>query len=155
MANATGILSKGIVLKLGELELPNLQEVPEIGGSVEKVEITTLADGAKRYINGIKDYGDLSFKFLYDTDDTASSFKALKSAEDAGTVGSFVVEFPDGTSVSFEAGVNVRMDSASVNSPLTFTADLSLNSEMTWTVATPLNARMATAQNPTYAKSHR
>lgn len=143
MANATGILSKGIVLKMGTKELPNLQEVPEIGGSVEKVEITTLADGAKRYINGIKDYGDLSFKFLYDTDDSASSFKALKTAEDAKTVAQFSVEFPDGTKVAFEAGVNVRMDSASVNSPLTFTADLSLNSEMVWTIATPTNTRMS------------
>lgn len=143
MANAAGILSKGIVLKMGDVALPNLQEVPEIGGSVEKVEITTLADGAKRYINGIKDFGDLSFKFLYDTDDTNSAFKKLKTAEDNRTVSTFAVEFPDGTKVAFEAGVNVRMDAASVNSPLTFTADLALNSDMTWTVATPQNARMS------------
>lgn len=142
MANAAGFLSKGITLSLGDTELPNLQEVPEIGGTVEKVEVTTLADGAKRYINGIKDFGDLSFKFLYDTDDTASSFKALKAAEDAKTIGAFKVLFPDGTSVAFEAGVSVRMDAASVNAPLTFTADLSLNSDMTWTMPTVQNMRM-------------
>ena len=46
-------------------DIPNLTEVPEIGGSPEKVDVTTLADNAKRYINGIKDYGDLDFKTCF------------------------------------------------------------------------------------------
>lgn len=142
MASAVGFLSKGITLKMGAVALPNLQEIPELGGTVEKVEVTTLADGAKRYISGIKDYGDLSFKFLYDTDDSASSFKVLKVAEEAGTVGAFTVEFPDGTTCAFQASVNVRLDSAGVNAPLTFTADLSLNSDMDWNLGTPTNLRM-------------
>ena len=58
---ATGLLSKDIKLsyKLAAafVELPDLQEIPELGGDVDKVEVTTLADGARRYINGIKDYG--------------------------------------------------------------------------------------------------
>lgn len=142
MANAAGFLSKGITLKMGAKELPNLQEIPELGGTVEKVEITTLADSNKRYISGIKDFGDLSFKFLYDTDDTASSFKALKTAEDAGNVASFTVEFPDGTTCAFQASVSVRLDSAAVNAPLTFTADLSLNSDMDWTIGSPTSLRV-------------
>ena len=60
---ATGILSKGITLSYKEAEtfkvIPDLQEIPDLGGDTDTVETTTLADGAKRYIKGIKDYGDL------------------------------------------------------------------------------------------------
>lgn len=134
---ATGILSKGIKLsydKTGDgssyTEIPDLQEIPELGGAAEKVEVTTLADGAKRYINGIKDYGDLSFKFLYDNSTATSSYRVLRGLEDAGTITKFKIELPDTTSFTFSASVATKVDSAGVNAPLTFSADLTLNSDM-------------------------
>jgi hypothetical protein len=66
------VISKGITLSYkgatGEYtELTNLQEIPELGGDVEAIEITTLADAAHMYTDGIKNYGDsLAFKFLYE-----------------------------------------------------------------------------------------
>ena len=70
MANETATISKGIKLsyKAGEAftELTDLQEIPELGGDTESIEITTLADAAHKYTDGIKNYGDsLPFKFLY------------------------------------------------------------------------------------------
>ena len=67
------VISKGITLsyKKGEafVELKDLQEIPELGGEVEAIEITTLADSAHMYTDGIKNHGDsLAFKFLYDGD---------------------------------------------------------------------------------------
>jgi hypothetical protein len=69
-----GLLTKGI--KLGYktsssatsyTDLTNLQEIPDLGGDVDTVEVTTLADAAHTYIAGLKDYGDsLDFVFLYD-----------------------------------------------------------------------------------------
>ena len=65
-------ISKGIKLSYkngGEtfVELTNLQEIPELGGDTEAIEITTLADAAHMYTDGIKNYGDsLAFKFLYE-----------------------------------------------------------------------------------------
>lgn len=60
-------ISKGIKLFYGDTELTNLQEIPELGGDVEAIEITTLADAAHTYTDGIKSYGDsLAFKFLYE-----------------------------------------------------------------------------------------
>jgi len=38
------------------VEIPHLMEVPELGGTPEKIDVTTLSDRAKRYIPGIKDY---------------------------------------------------------------------------------------------------
>ncbi|MBQ8763140.1 MAG: hypothetical protein IJZ07_03465 [Clostridia bacterium] len=67
------VISKGITLSYKEstgstfVELENLQEIPELGGDTEAIEITTLADAAHMYTDGIKNYGDsLTFKFLYE-----------------------------------------------------------------------------------------
>ena len=60
-------ISKGITLKVGDKVLTNLQEIPELGGEAEAIEITTLADAAHMYTDGILNYGDsLAFKFLYE-----------------------------------------------------------------------------------------
>ena len=68
-----GTLSKGIKLSYkasggnSYTDLTNLQEIPDLGGSADSVEVTTLDDAAHMYINGLKDYGDsLDFTFLYD-----------------------------------------------------------------------------------------
>ena len=115
--------------------LANLQEVPEMGGDVDKVEVTTLADSVKKYINGLKDLGDLQFKFLYDADTSGSAFKVLKGLEDDNTLTEFKVEYPDGTSCTFSAYVSVKVDSASVGAVMTFTVSFALQTELTWAVS--------------------
>ena len=68
------VISKGITLSYKAstdggtyTPLTNLQEIPELGGDTESIEITTLADAAHMYTDGIKNYGDsLAFKFLYE-----------------------------------------------------------------------------------------
>ena len=61
------VISKGIVLHMGEKALTNLQEIPDLGGESEAIEITVLSDAAHMYTNGILNYGDsLAFKFLYE-----------------------------------------------------------------------------------------
>lgn len=133
MAVGTGLLSKGITLSYKDTTfkvINDLMEIPELGGATEKVEVTTLADGAKRYINGIKDYGDLEFKFLYDNSAADSSYRLMSGFETAGTAKEFQVELPDGTTFTFSAFTSVKVDGAGVNAPLTFTASLALNSEI-------------------------
>ena len=59
------LLSKGTKLQYADTKagtyktLYGLQSTPDMGGDPEKVDVTNLADGAKRYIPGVKDYGDL------------------------------------------------------------------------------------------------
>ena len=130
MAEATvkGLLTKGITLSKGGTVLKGLQETPEIGSTPEKVEVTTLEDSAKRYIAGLDDYGDLAFKFLYDNEGDDSSFRVLSAAQKTGDIEEYTVTFPDKTAFKFQASVAVKMDSATANNPLTFTATLTLNS---------------------------
>ena len=133
-----GILSKGITLSYKGTEssytvIDNLQECPELGGSAETVEVTTLADGNKKYIKGIKDFGELEFKFLYDNSGATSNYRVVKGLEDAGKVVDWKVTFPDGTSFDFSGEVTTKIDSAAVNAALTFAATITLNSDITVT----------------------
>lgn len=125
------MISKGIKLSYkasGDTytELTNLQEIPDLGGDTEAVEITTLADAAHRYEDGIKNYGDsLPFKFLYEKE----QFTTLN-----GLTGSkeWKVELPDGAACTFSGSCSVKLGAVGVNAPLTYTLAIKPNSEMIW-----------------------
>ena len=131
-----GILSKGITLGYKEgtgstyTVIENLQECPELGGAAEKVDVTTLADGNMKYINGIKDFGDLDFKFLYDNSGATSNYRVVRGLEDGGKVVDWQVTFPDGTTFDFSGEVTTAIEGAAVNAALTFTAKITLNSDI-------------------------
>lgn len=119
-------ISKGIKLFLGDVELTNLQEIPELGGDSEAIEITTLADAAHMYTDGIKNYGDsLAFKFLYEKE----QFTTLNTTTG---VSQWKVELPDGATCSFGGTCSVKLDGVGVNAALTYTLAVKPNSEMVW-----------------------
>ena len=126
------IISKGITLSYkngtsGEfVELTNLQEIPELGGDAEAIEITTLADAAHMYTDGIKNYGDsLAFKFLYET----AQFETLTALTGSSE---WQVALPDGTTCGFSGTSSVKLDGVGVNAALTYTLAVKPNSEMIW-----------------------
>ena len=125
------VISKGITLsyKAGEGEfiaLTNLQEIPDLGGETESIEITTLADAAHMYTNGIKNYGDnLGFKFLYE----AAQFTALNGLTDAVE---WKVTLPGGEACTFSGTSSVKLDGVGVNAALTYTLAIKPSSEMIW-----------------------
>lgn len=119
-------ISKGIKLFYGDVELTNLQEIPELGGDVEAIEITTLADAAHMYTDGIKNYGDsLAFKFLYEKE----QFNTLNGLKGSQT---WKVELPDGAKCNFEGTCSVKLDGVGVNAALTYTLSVKPNTEMSW-----------------------
>lgn len=129
---AQGLLSKGIKFEYSAngtayTEVGNLQEIPSLGGTPDKVDVTCLADGNKKYINGLVDYGDLAFKFLYDNSSETSNYRVLKSLTG---INHFKITFPDNTAFSFTGECSCSLDAASVNAALTFTANIALNSEI-------------------------
>ena len=125
------VISKGIKLSYkkgdGQLtELTNLQEIPELGGDTEAIEITTLADAAHMYTDGIKNYGDsLTFKFLYET----AQFETLQAL--AGDI-TWEVALPDETVCSFTGSCSVKLDGVGVNAALTYSLAIKPTSEMIW-----------------------
>lgn len=124
------VISKGITLSYkadGTLKaLNDLLEIPELGGEVEAIEITTLADEAHRYTDGIKNYGDsLVFKFNYET----AQFEELNGLEGSQE---WEVALPDGTTCGFGGTCSVKLDGVGVNAALTYTLSVKPNTEMIW-----------------------
>lgn len=124
------ILSKGMTLGYktsssgsSYTTLTDLLEVPALGGSVDKVDVTTLADASKKYLKGLVDYGDLQFKFNY----AKEQFKALDAL--TGSV-NFQVTLPDETTATFSGEPTVSLESAAVGAPLTYTMSIALDSEI-------------------------
>lgn len=127
-------ISKGILLFYGEKgdknplnQLTNLMEIPELGGESESIEITTLADEAHVYTNGIKNYGDsVTFKFLYDD----TQFKTLNNI--TGAEKQWKVALPDAMGCYFTGTCSVKLDGVGVNAALTYTLSIKPTSAMTW-----------------------
>ena len=139
MALVPGLLTKDIKLSYKKDSsssyevLDGLQEVPSLGGTPDKVEVTTLADASRRYIKGIKDYGDLTFKFLYQNDTETSNFRILRGLEESGKIVEWKVDFPDGTGFEFSGECSVAPSDGAVNAAITFNLTISLNSDITVT----------------------
>lgn len=125
------VISKGITLSYfkGETEkmLTNLMEIPELGGEVEAIEVTTLADAAHVYTDGLINYGDsLAFKFLYE----AGQFEDLANLQEELL---WQVVIPDETtSCNFSGKCSVKLDGAGVGAALTYTLNIKPTSEMTF-----------------------
>ena len=125
------MISKGIKLsyKNGEsqfVDLTDLQEIPDLGGEVESVEITTLADAAHKYEEGLISYGDtLSFKFLY----AKEQFTALDTLD---AECEWKVTLPDTSTCTFRGKGSVKLDGVGVNAALTYTLNIKPASEMIW-----------------------
>lgn len=122
------VISKGIKLSYGTggtfVELTDLQEIPALGGTAESIEITTLADAAHMYTEGILNYGDsLPFKFLY----AKAQFETLAGLKDSVQ---WKVELPDGMACTFSGKASVQLDGVGVNAALTYTLNIKPDSEM-------------------------
>ena len=123
------ILSKGIKLSYSSTgtesytDLTDLLEIPSLGGSIDKVDVTTLADASKKYINGIKDYGDLAFKFNY----AKEQFTTLNGLN--GSI-NFKVTLPDTTTATFSGEPSVSLEGVGVGAAMTYTLNVSLDSDI-------------------------
>lgn len=124
------VISKDITLSLKEQEtfvaLTNLQEIPELGGDTEAIEITVLSDAAHKYTDGILNYGDsLPFVFLYDKTQF-TKLQALTGEQD------WKVTLPDDTTCTFSGSCSVKLAGVGVNAALTYTLSIKPSSEMVW-----------------------
>ena len=123
------VISKGIKLSYktsGETytDLTNLQEIPDLGGETEAIEITTLADAAHMYTDGLLNYGDsLGFKFLYEKEQF-SALGALIGSQ------SWKVQLPDSATCTFSGACSVKLDSVGVNAALNYTLSIKPDSAM-------------------------
>lgn len=132
------MLANGIKLAFSKTKgdyqnLVGLKEVPEFGIEPEKVENTTLADKVKKYEFGIGDAGELEYKFAYDNSSATAPYRILRNAADNKEKLYFEQTYPDGTKVTFEGQVSVKLGGGGVNSVIEFTLKIALQSELAFT----------------------
>lgn len=124
------VISKGIKLSYktkggaGEFTpLTNLFEIPELGGDVDKIEVTTLESEAHEYVNGIKNYGDtVAFKFYYEKE----QFATLSGLGECD----WKVDLPGDLAYTFSGEPSVKLDGVSYNAALTYSLNIAPTSAM-------------------------
>ena len=127
----------GIKVKVGNSYVSGVTDIPALGATPEKIDVTTLIDPSRKYINGVKDYGDLEFSCLYDPnpEEGKINFKQLRELEIGGEKQTIIVEIPadgenEAASFTLEGTIAVAMGEAAVNAALTFTLSVALTDEI-------------------------
>ena len=145
---AHGILSKDVELQYSATEsgtftkLNGLFEFPDLGGEPDMIDVTNLSDESFKYIHGLKDYGSLSFGFIYDGMGSSSNYKILRDLEEDGVTIYWKVVIPaagdqgaTGITFSFSGVPAVYMSGTGVNSRLEFQLSIALDSDIEATFA--------------------
>lgn len=138
------ILSKGIKVEYQDVtsaqgptgaavEVKNLTSVPALGGTPEKVDVTTLDKGAYVYIEGLQTYEDLDFGMIYDKTEYKKVYDAIGPTGSPAVkpVKYWTVTFPDGVKFGFAGQANLRTEGAEVNGALTATLTVTPETEIT------------------------
>lgn len=138
------LISKGTTLSVSETgngaykELYGLNSTPDMGGDVESVDITNLSDGVKRYIDGLKDFGDMEFGFYLNKKDASQedegrlydAFSTLRDYQTGGEQVYFKLMYPDGYGYTWRGSVSVKRGGAEVGSVLSFTLTTRTSTEI-------------------------
>ncbi len=118
-------------------KLVDIKDFPDLGGSPEMLETTTLSDGAQTYIHGIQSQEALEFTANY----TKTDFETLKALEDTeadfavwfgGTVAAGVVT-PTGSDGKFvfKGRLSVFIVGGGVNEVVTMTISIAPSTSVT------------------------
>ena len=119
-------------------KLEDIISYPDLGGSPETIDVTTLSDRMMTNILGLQSADSMEFPILY----TPESFATLKKLENSTEYYAiWVGGTDDGTTVtptgklgkfSFEGMLNVRMTGAGVNEARKATITLSASTPITF-----------------------
>lgn len=114
------LLTKGATLKLDSTTIQGVKSMGEITETTNKIEVTTLADEAQKFINGIKSYGDaISFTCVYDKAEYLA-VRALQDDEEHAVE----IKYADGLTIKFQAYVSTTLSGVEVDSAHEFTIEL-------------------------------
>ena len=123
--------SLNIELFVNEQKVSGLTDIPDMGATPEKLDVTTLSDPSRKYIEGIKDYGDLEFTFIYESGDDGN-YAQLNKLEGEQ---SCKVKFPDGSTFTFKGEISLRIVGVGVNAVITFVMAVALSEDIVYAPA--------------------
>ena len=114
--------------------IPGVSVFTGLGGTVEDIDQTCIAEDTKRYLSGAWDGNEITITIHHYTGDTTQ--QALISAANSGSIISLCIQYQDESTAIME----VALKSATPQDPSisdTFKWDIvgKLNSKPTWTLA--------------------
>lgn len=124
-------------------KLLDISEFPDLGGAPEQIDVTTLTDTMRHYINGVQDTGSLSFTAFYTTTD----YQAVKALDDGESDHDFAVWFggtksgetvtPTGSNgkFSFKGQLSVYVNGGGVNDPVSMTITIAPSTDITFSAS--------------------
>ena len=135
-----------VKITVGGQEVRGLKSLPDFGGgSIESVEVTTLAETKKRYIAGLEDsVSELAYTFNYDPFEA----KKLAGEDGKGKRGVAIeVTLADGTTISYTGAISLTINAASSGAAMEMTANTTVDGEVT--IGFPKSAVSTEPQRPT------
>lgn len=122
-------LSAKTEVKVGELVVKNLTSIPSFSEQKSTVEVTSLDNEGRVYINGLKEPNEsLEFSGFYD----GAEFKKLRDLAEQGGQHEIQIKLPDGVTISFTGEISVAIGELSVGEAMTFVLAITPNTDVTF-----------------------
>lgn len=122
----------GAKLKMDGTELPGLQNIPDLGGTPNKIDVTCLDDTVTKSIPGIQELGDVAFTFFNDNAPTSAEtvlFDAYK--QDKTAEHDFELELSNKVKYKFSGQIALVQKGGGINTAATFDLNVYLTSDIT------------------------
>lgn len=125
------IVAMGTTLKKGTTTIANLTSIDGVSVSADTIETTALdtVGGYRTFVTSLKDAGEISISGHFDY----TSHNTLLTDFEGGTVTTYTIAFPDGTTWGFSAVVTAFGTSAELEDLIGFEATLKVSGKPTLT----------------------
>lgn len=116
------------------ITIPGVSVFTGLGGTVEDIDQTCIADDTKRYLNGAWDGNEITITIHHYTGDTTQ--QALINAANSGSIISLCIQYQDESTAIMEVALkSATPQDPSISDTLKWDIVGKLNSKPTWTLA--------------------
>ena len=126
------MLSAQTKVKIGDIEVKGLTNVPALNETKSTLEVTALENTQRVYISGLKEPAEsLEFTGFYE----AAEYKKLRDLAEAGEEQEVEISLPDGVKISFTAEISVGLSEVTVGEAIQYTLALTPTGEFAFDFA--------------------
>ena len=126
------MLSAQTKVKIGDIEVKGLTNVPALNETKATLEVTALENTQRVYISGLKEPAEsLEFTGYYE----AASYKQLRDLAELGEEQDVEITLPDGVKISFTAEISVGLSEVTVGEAIQYTLALTPTGEFAFDFA--------------------
>ena len=130
-----GLANIGLDVKINNTSMHYVTEIGDIGAVPSALDATCMKDSMKHSVPGVQDTKAFEVTYLFDNSAADSDYRVLRALQEAGSVATVTVTFPDGTAYAASGYVNTYVSGSKVDELISAKLNISLQSD--WTVTNP------------------